>query len=90
MSLIVDSIIKCSFKTLSSDNLSVVLICFEGFKNLFDTPNLAKQALKLKEMLNEKLPFYPYDNYQIKKKKHTESISTSSSKNSIKAPNRKY
>lgn len=58
MGLITDSIIKSCFKSLSSDNISLILICFESFRRLYDTQDLKKVAHKLKLLSNEKIMFY--------------------------------
>jgi protein phosphatase 2C family protein 2/3 len=58
MGIVVDSVMKSCFKTLSSDNLSVILICFSNFKSLFENPALEKNALKLKHLKNENINTY--------------------------------
>lgn len=58
MGLITDSIIKSCFKSLSSDNISLILICFESFRRLYETQDLKKVAHKLKLLSNEKISFY--------------------------------
>lgn len=85
MGLIVDSILKSCFKTLSSDNLSVILICFKNFKNLFENPNLEKHALKLKNTKNENIsPYSLKDKRSISpSKRNTKSISVNSSSTSL-------
>jgi hypothetical protein len=58
MGLITDSIIKSCFKSLSSDNISLILICFESFRRLYETQDLKKVALKMKQLTNENIMFY--------------------------------
>jgi serine/threonine protein phosphatase PrpC len=60
MGLIVDSILKSCFKTLSSDNLSIILICFPNFRKLFDNNNLETSAHKLKHTKNENIYIYSF------------------------------
>lgn len=70
MGLIVDSIMRCCFKTLSSDNLSIILICFNNFKNMFDSNNLERNAQKLKHTKKEDIYEYTfkekYSNVSVK------------------------
>jgi hypothetical protein len=58
MGLMVDSLMRCCFKQMSSDNISVVLICFNNFKNLFESSNLDKHAEKLRKTRNENIVSY--------------------------------
>lgn len=71
MGLIVDSIFKSCFKSYSTDNLSVILICFEGFEAIFNTQSLIKSAINLKETRNEIVTLYPlitrFDQNHIKR-----------------------
>jgi len=58
MGLIVDSLLRSCFKSLSSDNLSLILICFENFKKLWENANLEKNADKLKGTKNSSIINY--------------------------------
>ncbi len=58
MGLITDSLIRSCFKSLSNDNISIILICFENFKRLFESSDLKKNALRLKEKPNERIDYY--------------------------------
>jgi len=62
MSLMVDSIMKASFKQMSSDNISIILICFENFKklHLMSNKDLAKKAQGLKKLKNTNIVNYVF------------------------------
>lgn len=60
MSLIVDSLMRACFKKMSSDNITIILICFKNFKQLFETNDLEKNASKLKKMRNENIVSYTF------------------------------
>lgn len=65
MGLIVDSIFKSCFKSYSSDNLSLILICFNGFENLFNSVCLKRNAQHLKEIRADLITLFPYmEKYQ--------------------------
>lgn len=58
MGNIVDSILRSCYKSLSTDNVSVILICFNSFKKLFNENDIKIQANKLKDTLNDKIELY--------------------------------
>jgi len=60
MSLIVDSILRANFKQMCSDNVSVIIICFENFKKIYENSNLSQNALKLKKTKNENIVEYVF------------------------------
>lgn len=58
MGLIVDSLMRCCFKQMSSDNISIILVCFNNFKSLFESINIEKHADKLKKTRNDNIVSY--------------------------------
>lgn len=52
MGLVIDSIMRSCFKSLSSDNLSLILICFKGFSQIWEktSKELETKADKLKSL----------------------------------------
>lgn len=60
MGIIVDSIMRSCFKTIASDNLSLILICFPNFKKLHESISLESAAQKLKYTKNENIFTYSH------------------------------
>ena len=75
MSLIVDSLMRCCFKTLSPDNLSIILICFENFKRMYENLNLEPNAEKLKQTKNSNIVNYTFKYQEPGSSKSKKSVS---------------
>lgn len=86
MGLIVDSILKSCFKTYSSDNLSLILVCLNGFESLFNSVCLKRNAQHLKEIRAELITLFPrmerYKRNTLSPRKKSRKLSTNSSSRS--------
>ena len=76
MGLIVDSIMRACFKQMSSDNISVILVCFNNFNKLHSEEKLDQIAKKLKKMKNESIVSYVFKGKVSEYEKEYEQINS--------------
>lgn len=60
MGVIVDSIIKASMKLLSSDNLTMIFVAFNNFKQIFNSNNTEKIALSVSQIKEKNIVLYSF------------------------------